>query len=149
MRNLLIALQVLLAATVFVPVYNDVGDLFRRGGRKTPAVGILNLAGGQVPYWSVLASGVPAFLALLNLLFLFGLRPRWSAFSSLVIGLLSAGLSAQLLARYGYGHEWGGWAIWGLSMALLIAGTVACAGLRAGPCPHCGELVEAERPALP
>lgn len=138
MRKLLIALHALLIATPVLPVYgwiNYPSDL-----RERPLSPVEEGLKGEGAKLSVVAAGLPACLALLNLPFLFGRRPRWSALSSLGIGLVAAGLMAQLVARYGYGRQWGVWAIWGLSMALLIAAVAAWARLGAAPCPHCGKV---------
>lgn len=89
---------------------------------------------GQYHLRSVVAAGVPGFLALLNLPLLIyftgSIADRWKSLSSLVLGLLSTSLTSQLLARYGFGAAWGGWVIWNLSLVLMIAGTAALA--RAG-----------------
>lgn len=83
---------------------------------------------------SVVAAGLPAFLALMNLPLILRLQgetgDRWRAFSSLLLGFLSTLVMFELLLRYGYGRLWGGYLIWLESLLLLIAGTAATARLR-------------------
>ena len=93
----------------------------------------------QFSLYSVIAAGVPALLALLNLPLFRWLRgefgDRWRAYSSLTFGLVSTSGMSQLLARYGYGRDWGAWVIWGLSLGLMIAGLVAVSRLKTSGTP--------------
>ena len=138
MSQLLLALHALLGVTPFMPVYHYGGSL-QRPRENVSAVseaGELSQRGWCVK--SILAAGLPGFLAAANLPLLGARRPRWSALSSVLIGLISSGATAQLLARYGDGRLWGAWVLWGLSMALLIAGTAAWARLGSRPCERRG-----------
>jgi hypothetical protein len=138
MSKLLLALHALLIITPILPVFEYSGDL-QRPREAVSAVGeAREYARRSYCALSVLASGLPGFLALMNLPLVARRRPCWSALSSLMIGLLGSGLMAQLLARYGYGRLWGAWAVWGVSMALLVAGTAAWTRLSGRPCERCG-----------
>ncbi len=146
MHRILLALHVALGVTAVCPVYtplycestyrNHVLNLCTEhsGCHQTPLYEVSRLLEGRYYLRSVAAAGLPAVLALLNLPLMARLKgessARWKAFSSVVLGLLSTSILAQLLARYGEGREWGAWTIWFLSLLLTIAGTVAVARLR-------------------
>ena len=148
MNTILIALTSVLALTMFLPVYEGTFPLYQDRTGPTyfrwrpaesygpfcaPAEEALMALRGKFFMRGVAATGVPACLALLNLPLLICLcgpiADRWRCLSSLVIGLLSTSLTAQLLARFGYGRLWGGWVIWTVALMLMIAGTVALARL--------------------
>jgi hypothetical protein len=148
-NRVLVALHGALVLTVFLPVfkpnYSDTPWLklpWRDYSRETwsdyvPAEEASKILDGNRSFLrSVVAAGLPAFLALLNLPLLALLRGesarRWRALSSMSLGLLSTSVISQLLARYGYGREWGGWVILAVSLMLWAAGTAAVAGLRPG-----------------
>ena len=149
MHRLLVAAHALLALTALLPVYRPLYYWFR------PAVRIdLPWRDYSDPDWfdripleepllyfqhagvlpSVLAAGLPAFLALINLPWLIFRRGevarRWASYSSFALGLISATLWIQLLLRYGDSRAWGAWISGVLALLLLIAGTAAVARLR-------------------
>src|SRR5262245_24156283 len=123
MNKILIALHVALATTMFLPVYQAYDRLYveHSGAPRmlwsgtsetylrptTPVEEAVLEVRGRYCLRSAAAAGVPAFLALLNLPLLLRLRSpiadRWKPLSSLVLGLLSTSLMAQLLPRYGDG----------------------------------------------
>lgn len=128
MKHILAFIHVALVSTVLMPVYEDMY------GRYIPLEGALRAVAHHRWLLSVVAAGLPAFLALLNLPLILMLKgetgDRWRAFSSLILGFLSTAMMFQLVLRYGYGREWGGIVIWFDSLLLLIAGTAATARLR-------------------
>lgn len=138
MSKVLLALHALLVVTPFLPVFEYSGSLQRPRENVSAASEARELAHRGWCVKSILAAGFPGFLAVANLPLLSTRRPRWSAISSVMIGLLSSGATAQLLARYGEGRLWGAWVLWGLSMALLVTGTAAWARLGGRPCERCG-----------
>jgi hypothetical protein len=137
MSKTLLALHALLIAGAFLPVY-EYGSCCEDGPARSAVREGWEVASARPASKMIVAAGLPGFLALLNLP-LVG-RRRWGALSSVVIGLLSSGLTAQLLARYGECRLWGAWVIWGISLALLVAGTAAFARLGGGPCERCGHV---------
>jgi drug/metabolite transporter (DMT)-like permease len=138
MSKVLLALHALLVAGAFIPVFNN-GASCCDGDNPRSAVQEAWRVAHQWPASKmIVAAGLPGFLALLNLPLLGRRRPRWNAISGVMIGLVSSGLMAQLMARFGEARLWGSWVVWGLSMALLVAGTAAWARLGGRPCERCG-----------
>ena len=135
MSKALLALHALLVVSAFLPVY-EYGGCCDGGPARSAIREGWEVASARPASKMIVAAGFPGFLALLNLPLV--RRRRWGALSSVVIGLLSSGLTAQLLARYGDNRLWGSWVIWGLSLALLVAGTAAFARLGGRPCERCG-----------
>jgi len=149
MNRILLGLHVALVSTVLLPMYTlphwfDRPALYLdlpyrpdtpcHQSDALPLEEALKGVQSELSLKSVLAAGLPAFLALLNLPLLIYLRDetgrRWRALSSLVLGLLSMSLLAQLLARYGEGRAWGAWTLWTASLALTIAGLATTVRLR-------------------
>jgi hypothetical protein len=151
MNPVLLALHLAVVATAFLPVYAPMNldlqppSLLRFPWRPAtwwhciPAEEVLYFTLGRSYLRSAMAAGLPALLAFLNLPLLVWLKgdigDRWNAISSLVLGLVSTSMLAQLLARYGDGRDWGSWVSWSLSFALSIAGAAALARLRKNPAP--------------
>jgi len=152
MNRILVSLHAVLVLTAFLPVFKpnySATSWFRLPWRDTsretwsdhlPIEEASMIVDGKRFFLrSVVAAGLPAFLAFLNLPVLALLRGersgRWKAFSSMILGLISTSLMAQLLARYGYGRDWGGWVTLTTSLLLMIAGTAAVARLRPATAP--------------
>lgn len=147
MKRILVSLHAALGVTVLLPVYKPNFDQDQRLGfpwrdySRSSWTDCLPLEEAAEVFLhrryallSIAAAGLPAFLASLNLPILLRFRgevgTRWTAFSSLVLGLLSASVLSQLLVRYGHYGDWGAWVIWGLSLLLMVAGTAAVARLK-------------------
>jgi hypothetical protein len=157
MSSILVALHAALALTLVLPVYGskdwewsmtwaDPGMVGNRGHfiySTSPLEEGINAISSHLYRYdflaSVVAAGLPGGLALLNLPLILSIRRpngnRWRAYSSMILGLLSTLLLAQLLTRYGDGRTYGGWVIWGVSVLLTIAGTAAVARLKAATAP--------------
>jgi len=149
MHRLLVVAQALLVLTAFLPVYRPLYYWNRPALRlqlpwrdfsdpdwsdRIPAEEPVLFFQHAEVLPSVLAAGLPALLALLNLPWMLHRREdvgkRWASYSSFSLGLVSTNLWVQLLLRYGDSRGWGAWVSGILALILLIAGTWAIAQLR-------------------
>ena len=135
MRHAVVALHVGIVITALMPMYSDewwrlvgniimffnVSEIFK----ASPLGQLLQIGSGSF-HISVIAAGLPSFLAILNIPLLFVARTAkglWRPSSSVVLGLLTMSVFFHLGYRYGWSRAWGVEGGFGCGFLLTAAGS--------------------------